>query len=251
MRFMDIMRDRRGFIHKRLIGGVTGFLGGGGIAGGIAGFIGGGRSEKAVPGVLPADPRGRPKIGRFGRRIFPPSFNPPFVPGVMPVPFSPLATSISQGPGPTQAGPFGLPVPCVFPFVRQADGSCKFDLDPGQGTGFPGGDGGGGSFPAEDIGLASPATVCIETQVCPTFADGKKGVLWMNALTGQVFCLPRGTNGTGFGLIRKNRPRRKAFVTAAEISALRKQATTKKKAKKFAALTGQTCVTRGTQRSRH
>ena len=92
--------------------------------------------------------------------------------------------------------------------------------------------------------MVQPATVCIETMVCPQFADGKKGVLWMSALSGQVFCLPRGVNGSGFGLIRKNRPRRKAFVTAAEIKRLQGQATTRKKAKKFAALTGQVCSTR-------
>jgi len=87
--------------------------------------------------------------------------------------------------------------------------------------------------------------------VCPKFADNKKGVLWMQAMTGVVVCLPRGVNGSGFGLVRKNRPRRKAFVTAAEISALRGQARTKKKAKKFAALTGQVCTTRGGRTSAH
>ncbi|HEU01646.1 MAG TPA: hypothetical protein ENH89_15200 [Aurantimonas coralicida] len=95
--------------------------------------------------------------------------------------------------------------------------------------------------------MVQPTAVCIETLVCPTFADNKKGVLWMQAMTGLVVCLPRGVNGSGFGLIRKNRPRRKAFVTAAEISALRGQDRTKKKAKKFAALTGQVCTARGSR----
>jgi len=31
--------------------------------------------------------------------------------------------------------------PCVPPFFRQPDGSCKFDIDPGAGTGLPGGPG--------------------------------------------------------------------------------------------------------------
>lgn len=239
--FAGIMADRRGFIHRKILGVVSNlgipFVSG---AAGIArGLLNGGGGERVVPGQLPAAParRNGGAFGGLGPKVqkFAPSGTPLF--------------SSSRG-DPQRSGPLGLPgaVPCIFPFVRQADGSCKFDLDPGEGTGLPGGDGGG--FPAQDIGLVTPNTVCVETMQCPTFADGKTGILWMNALTGQVFCLPRATNGTGFGLVRKNRPRRKAFVTAAEISALRGQARTKKKAKKFAALTGQVCTTRGATRSR-
>ncbi len=240
MRFAEIMRDRRGFIHKRLIGAATGFLGGGGVVGAVGGFLGGG-GTKVVPGTVPTAPTGpRPSFGPFGRRrqAAPPAFIP--IPGGVQ-----LIPSSAAPPG-----PLGIPLlPCIFPFVRQADGSCKFDLDPGGGTGIPGGP--QGDFPAGPEGgptnMVQPQAVCIETLVCPTFADNKKGVLWMQAMTGVVVCLPRGVNGSGFGLIRKNRPRRKAFVTAAEISALRGQARTKKKAKKFAALTGQVCVTRGSR----
>lgn len=151
---------------------------------------------------------------------------------------------VPGGPAPGGGIPLDPPL-CIPPFkLDPISKRCVLDLDPGPGTGLPGGPDGGG------VGLVQPTTVCVETMVCPKFADNKKGVLWMNALTGLVVCLPRGTNGTGFGLIRKNTPRRKAFVTAAEISALRRQATTKKKAKKFAALTGQVCVARGSRNHR-
>jgi len=141
---------------------------------------------------------------------------------------------------------------CVPPFVRQADGTCRFDLDPGAGTGFPGGPQEG--LPASAVaatsttgaaaGLASPTPTSVTVHKCPRFADGKVGILWMNALSGQLVCLPRATNGRGFGLIRKNHPRRKAFITAAAISNLKKRAGTERKAKDFAKLAGFTCKKR-------
>lgn len=94
-------------------------------------------------------------------------------------------------------------------------------------------------------GLALPMLVGIPTHICPTFADGKKGILWMNALTGEVICLPRGTNGTGFGLIRKNKPRKKAFISAADIKVLRRKDAIAKKTKALAKLSGMTCAPRG------
>ena len=244
MRFSDIMRDRRGFVHKKIFGGITGAIGGflgggplGGFLGGVGGFLGGGK-QSPVPGVMPA-PTQQPRSGRpqpvqstslfssFGR---PPVRQPSITPLAVHDP-------LSQD--------------CPLPFMTwdPVRGKCVVDFDPRPGPhrGGPFGD------PTRGAGLVEPTAVCVETLVCPTFADNKKGVLWMNALTGDVLCLPRGVNGSGFGLVRKNRPRRKAFVTAAEISALRGQARTKKKAKKFASLTGQVCVTRGSraQSSRH
>ena len=246
MRFSEIMRDRRGFVHKRILGAATGFLGGGGIVGAIGGFLGGGGGNGQQ---APRQPRPGFLGGFLGGRPIP---QPTTVPGT----FAPVPTPRFAVPGPPLAfhdtgpaapSPGGRPGDCpIFMSWDPVRQKCVIDLDPGEGVGLPGGENGRGA------GLVAPVPVCIETLMCPKFADNKKGVLWMNALTGDVLCLPRGVNGSGFGLIRKNRPRRKAYVTAAEISALRKQATTKKKAKKFAALTGQTCVARGTaQRSRH
>lgn len=114
-------------------------------------------------------------------------------------------------------------------------GRCVPDFDPGPGQGAPGGNGAAGT------GLNRPRAVSRTVLECPTFADGRKGLLWMNALTGDVVCLPRGTSGRGFGLIRKNRPRRKAFISAAEWSRLQKRSGVEAKAKKFAGKAGFTC----------
>lgn len=135
----------------------------------------------------------------------------------------------------------GLDSRCGVGFVRDASGNCV-QIIPGDAT--P-----GGTTPAERsvgaTGLALPFAMNVRTLICPTFADGKKGLLWMNALTGEVVCLPRGTNGTGFGLIRKNKPRKKAFISAADVKVLRRKDALTKKAKAFAKLTGQTCIPRG------
>jgi len=142
--------------------------------------------------------------------------------------------------------------PCVWPMNRQADGSCRFDLDPDEGTGFPLGNGGG--FPSGGTsasGLSRPTARSVVVQDCPTFADGKKGLLWMNALTGEVVCLPRGTNGSGFGLIRKNKPRAKPFISAAMKKQLGVSAAATKKAKEFAKLTGQVCESKSARAARN
>jgi len=158
---------------------------------------------------------------------------------------------LGGGSGPT-VDPGVSFAPCVFPFVRQADGSCKFDLDPGIGTGAPGGNGGGApSGGTSASGLARPTSRAVNTLICPTFADGKKGLLWMNALTGEVVCLPRGTNGRGFGLIRKNKPRAKPFISAAMKKQLGVSSQATKKAKEFAKLTGQVCESRSVRAARN
>jgi hypothetical protein len=121
--------------------------------------------------------------------------------------------------------------PCILPWRRAPDGSCQ--IFAGERPG-PNGDGG-----AVGGGIA-PTLTCVETHVCPTFADGKKGILWINPLTNTVICLPRGCSGKGFGLIRKNRPRAKAYISAASIRELKGMARTQKKAKAFARLAGLT-----------
>jgi hypothetical protein len=101
--------------------------------------------------------------------------------------------------------------------------------------------------PGGESGMVSTGGMVVPEEVhqtrleCPTFANGKTGILWMSGMTGEVVCLPRGVNGAGFGLIRKNKPRKKAFITAAEKASLSKRDNLAKKAKEFAKLTGQTC----------
>ena len=153
----------------------------------------------------------------------------------------------------------GRAATCAPGFWEDASGNCVASVVPGTGVAerptpgvvgavqrfLPGGSSG---TTMQNTSLVSPGIRNVETMVCPTFADGKKGLLWMDALSGQVICLPRGTNGKGFGLIRKNPPRRKAYITAADISELKSMARTKTKAKAFAKLTGQTCAPNGASR---
>ena len=114
-------------------------------------------------------------------------------------------------------------------------GECRFDFDPGAGTGLPGGGDAAGA------GLTRPRATSRTVLECPKFADGKTGILWMNALTGDVICLPRRTSGKGFGLTRKNKPRAKPFISAAEKKLLTKMKSTQDRAKKFAQDAGFTC----------
>ena len=125
---------------------------------------------------------------------------------------------------------------CFPGFTRDPiTGECRFDIDPGPGTGFPGGNGAAGT------GLTRPRATARTVLECPRFADGKTGILWMNALTGDVVCLPRATNGRGFGLIRKNPPRTKPFISAADKKLLTKITSVQKKAKSFATSAGFIC----------
>jgi len=130
-------------------------------------------------------------------------------------------------------------LPCLPGFSRNPiTQRCEFDIDPGSGTGFPGGNGAAGR------GLTRPSAVSRTVLECPRFADGKTGILWMNALTGDVVCLPRRTSGRGFGLIRKNPPRKKPFISAAQKKSLDRIKSVQDKAKKFAMDAGFTCKKR-------
>ena len=148
----------------------------------------------------------------------------------------PIGTNGGGGGGrfaPSDGGPCGF-----FQSPDPITGECRFDMDPGAGQGFPGGGAGGGG------GLTRPAAVSRRVLECTRFADGKKGILWMNALTGDVVCLPRRTSGRGFGLIRKNKPRKKAYITAAEKASLTKITKIQGRAKKFATDAGFSCKKR-------
>ena len=152
------------------------------------------------------------------------------------------------GSGQTERNPFtGLPgVECTPPFIRDpVTGECRLagaTTDPTPGTVTP------AEASVGVTGVLLPSLVGVMTHVCPKYADGKKGILWMNALTGQVVCLPRGVNGKGFGLIRKNKPRRKPYISAAEKKHLDVHTRVQKKARDFASAAGYTCKKKGSSR---
>ncbi len=207
---------------------------------------------------------GAPTIGRLS--ISGPSF-PGFGPGTIPlapppiIPASPTTTApgggLCQGlpllarlacekaldffdiDGDDGSDPLVDPGGCP-PFMSPdpLTGQCRFDIDPGPGQGLPGGNGAAGG------GLVRPSAVARTVLACPRFADGKTGILWMNALTGDVVCLPRRTSGRGFGLIRKNKPRKKAFISAAQKKSLDDIKKVQDKAKKFAMDAGFSCKKR-------
>jgi len=86
--------------------------------------------------------------------------------------------------------------------------------------------------------MVAPSAVCVNTLRCPRFADGKTGILWFSPLTNAVVCLPRGTNGRGFGLIRKNPKRKPAIISAADGKLFRKVGSMKKKVQRIAKVAG-------------
>jgi len=115
--------------------------------------------------------------------------------------------------------PFEDPTdPCGFGFVSDGMGGCV-PTDP---TGPP-------DSPAERgavaDGPALPSRVARDVHVCPKFVDGSTGILYFSPITGQIICLPRSMtskSAMAFGLIRKNKPRAKAPVTAADQKLLSK-----------------------------
>jgi len=184
-------------------------------------------------------------IGKAGEKFFPPPG--PIDPGPRtpePVPVAtgdPFGDAVSVDPVSMTdrlgiVGGFPSAGPCFPGFTQDPiTGECRFDIDPGPGQGLPGGNGAAGG------GLSRPRATSRTVLECPRFADGKKGILWMNALTGDVVCLPRATNGRGFGLIRKNTPRAKPFISAADKKLLTKITSVQKKAKSFATSAGFIC----------
>lgn len=161
-----------------------------------------------------------------------------FIPGVGPILAAGVGVvdrAISD-----RAQPAGIDRNGCLPFMTPdpISGECRFDFDPGSGTGAPGGGAAAGT------GLNRPNPISRMVLECPRFADGKRGILWMNALTGDVVCLPRRTSGKGFGLIRKNPPRQKPFISAAEKRLLTKITSVQKRAKKFAMDAGFACKKR-------
>lgn len=126
---------RRYFVHKRLLGAAKGFVTSGfNPLSAVGGFVAptgppvrrpAPRSQTARPTVTSAAEKEAGRAFKFGGAT------------------SILKRAFRRTPsGPS--GPFARPLTagllCLPPFFRQADGSCKFDLDPGRGTGLPGGD---------------------------------------------------------------------------------------------------------------
>jgi len=214
-----------GFVHKRLFAGGKAFLGGKGLFGAAGAFLGAGKAPALPPGLVttPGIPGG-------------PGLTAPGVPGGG----MQFATA---GFGPTSTGTDPCP---VFKSWNPQSGRCEFDFDWGPGTGAPiigqqtepGGQ-------VEGQGIVYPNPTERLVQECPTMPNGKKGILWMGMQNGVVVCLPTGVNGKPMGYMRKNKPRRKAFISAAQVAGLRKRSNLTKKAKEFAKLTGQTCKPRG------
>jgi len=74
-------------------------------------------------------------------------------------------------------------------------------------------------------GPALPSRVARNVHVCPKFVDGSTGILYFSPISGQIVCLPRSMtskSAMAFGLLRKNRPRAKAAVSAADMKLLSK-----------------------------
>jgi len=105
---------------------------------------------------------------------------------------------------------------CAAGFVRDFAGNCV----PSNGTVdvTPEGDTPAERGPLAD-GPALPGRICRNVHVCPKFLDGSMGILYFSPVGGQLVCLPRSMSpkaAMAFGLIRKNKPRSKALVTAAD-----------------------------------
>lgn len=191
------------FVHRRLLGGITGLITGGPVAG-LAGFAAANGGGTPTPSVGGTDRCGNP------------SFRPGEPTSVAEARFrcaNPLRATIT----PSAILPFGDPFITV--------------------------DRGNGAAPPAAQFAQVPTRTAVAVDKCPKFADGATGILWMNALTGQVVCLPRRSNGLAFGLIRKNKPRRKPFISAAQKKQLDTTASLQKKAKEFATSAGFKCST--------
>jgi len=133
------------------------------------------------------------------------------------------------------------PEGCPRPLIRDQSGICVFPGSPGDISTDPRGNG-ISSVAASGQLSVPPIRSSVMVDKCPRFADGATGILWMNALSGQVVCLPRRANGTAFGLIRKNKPRRKAFISAAQKKQLDSIKSVQTKAKAFATAAGFKCT---------
>jgi len=148
----DKPNDQRGFVHKRILGGVVGLVTGGPTAA-AAGFLRGGGSKGRPGSTRSAD------FGILPRKLSAFAGCPPHL---VPVPGIPSGTACVPPDSPRARAHFGggggsgfaarsfgigLPagVPCILPFRRAPDGSCKIFIGdrpgpdgPVTGSGAPG-----------------------------------------------------------------------------------------------------------------
>lgn len=111
-------------------------------------------------------------------------------------------------------------------------------VDPTPGVVTPGEASVGGA------GLHAPMLVQRNRLECPKVPGQKRGIVHYYPQTGDMVCLPAGVNGAPLGLVRKNKKRAKAYISAADIKALRKISSVQKKAKAFGKLAGVSCKKR-------
>jgi len=172
-----------------------------------------------------------------------------------PMPFHPANPLVPGLPPTTPTGPGGFD-PCAllsgtaraiceaagrFIGGGQQDPSTGITVpDPTPGSQTPGEASQGGA-----VGLQSPFAVQRTVLQCPVFGNGKVGILWMMPLTGQIVCLPRGVSGTAFGLIRKNKPAAKPFLTGGEVKCIKKAQRLSKSFAKKASMFGLVARKRG------
>ena len=193
------------FVHDRIGRAVTGFATGG-LLGAARGIV----TSGGVPGEIPPFEPGEPlsiSEARFSKK---------------------QRTLVGRG-------------ACSPPLIRDQSGICVFPGSPGD-ISTDVASNGVSSIAASGRLSVPPIRASVMVDKCPKFADGATGILWMNALTGQVVCLPRRANGTAFGLIRKNKPRRKPFISAAQKKQLDAIKSVQGKAKAFATAAGFTCT---------
>ena len=194
------------FVHDRIGRAVSGLLTGG-PTGAITSFFGGGNGTtgSTVPGAT---------TDRCGNPLFRPG-EPTSVSEARFRCANPVRVSVTPG----------AILPGGEPFIAVGRGPGAVAPPVAAGAGF-----------------VAPVRSSVAVDKCPRFADGATGILWMSALTGEVVCLPRRANGTAFGLIRKNKPRRKPFISAAQKKQLDAISKVQNKAKAFATAAGFKCV---------
>jgi len=194
------------FVHRSRLGRAVG----GFVTGGLVGAAAGALRSSSIPGTIPPFQEGEPR-------------------------------AVSEARFAKKQSDFGGRGACIPPLIRDQSGICVFPGSPGDISTDVAGNG-ISSVAASGLLAVPPTRSSVQVDKCPRFADGATGILWMNALTGQVVCLPRRANGRAFGLIRKNKPRRKPFISAAQKKQLDAISSVQNKAKAFATAAGFKCT---------
>ena len=155
----------------------------------------------------------------------------------------------------TGAGSGGITDAACALLPSWAQGICRAGgrrlFDPGSGQTVPTTDPTPGTVtPAEAStgasGLMAPMMVQRNRLECPRVPGQPRGIVHVSPFTGEYVCLPKGVSGAAFGLVRKNKPRKKPPFSHAEWKAItgKVSKTDKKKARMLAKATGISCGTR-------